>query len=378
MIKKKIIVSVTTDLYSDQRVHKTCLSLSRFGYDVLVVGRYLGKNILSKQNEQKQRPYDVKRFHLFFNKGFLFYMTYNIRLFFFLFFNKFDILLSNDLDTLLPNYIISKIKRKSLVYDSHELFTEVPELKNRNFIKSFWLFIEGIVFPKLNHIITVSNSISDYYNKKYKKKLIVIRNVPNIKSDYKSLNKNYLDNIMQKINCVNGYKIIYQGSLNKDRGIELMIDCMSYVEATLFIVGDGDVKKDLEKMVILKKMTQNVIFLGRVPFFYLNKITSKMDLGLSFEEDACLAYKFALPNKIFDYIHAKIPVLVSDLPEMKALVNKYNVGQVLKSRAPKLASQQIINILENKSNYIDSVVKAKTKLCWENEEKKLIRIFKNF
>ena len=63
---------------------------------------------------------------------------------------------------------------------------------------------------------------------------------------------------------------------------------------------------------------------------------------------------------------------------MKALVNKYNVGQVLKSRAPKLASQQIINILENKSNYIDSVVKAKTKLCWENEEKKLIRIFKNF
>ena len=76
-----------------------------------------------------------------------------------------------------------------------------------------------------------------------------------------------------------------------------------------------------------------------------------------------------MPNKIFDYIHAEIPVLVSDLPEMKALVNKYNVGQVLKSRAPKLASQQIINILENKSNYIDSVVKAKTKLCWEMKKK---------
>ena len=59
-----------------------------------------------------------------------------------------------------------------------------------------------------------------------------------------------------------------------------------------------------------------------------------MDLGLSFEEDTCLAYKFALPNKIFDYIHAEIAVLVSDLPEMKALVNKYNVGQVLKSRVP--------------------------------------------
>ena len=105
MIKKKIIVSVTTDLHSDQRVHKTCMSLSKFGYDVLIVGRCLDENIFSKKNEQKQKPYDVKRFRLFFNKGFLFYMTYNIRLFFFLLFNKFDILLANDLDTLLPNLL---------------------------------------------------------------------------------------------------------------------------------------------------------------------------------------------------------------------------------------------------------------------------------
>lgn len=153
-MKKKIIVSVTTDLYSDQRVHKTCLSLHKAGYDVLLVGRFVKKNIFIDLEERKNKPYSIKRFNLFFKKGFLFYMVYNIRLLFFLLNNKFDILLSNDLDTLLSNFIISKLKKKSLVYDSHELFTEVPELYNRNFVKSFWVLIEGWIFPKLNSIIT--------------------------------------------------------------------------------------------------------------------------------------------------------------------------------------------------------------------------------
>lgn len=375
-MKKKIIVSVTTDLYSDQRVHKTCLSLHKAGYDVLLVGRFVKKNIFIDLEERKNKPYSIKRFNLFFKKGFLFYMVYNIRLLFFLLNNKFDILLSNDLDTLLSNFIISKLKKKSLVYDSHELFTEVPELYNRNFVKSFWVLIEGWVFPKLNSIITVSNSISNYYNKKYNKKLTVVRNVPYIKNNIANLNLKYLNRINENIDTVSGKKIIYQGSLNKDRGIELMIDCMFFIDATLFIVGDGDVKEQLERKVIQNKISNKVKFLGRVPFDYLRHITVKMDLGLSFEEDVCLAYKFSLPNKIFDYIHAEIPILVSCLPEMKALINKYHVGEVLDSRSPEIASQQIINLIKKKSYYNKAILKAKDELCWENEEKKLIGIFK--
>ena len=126
MRKKKVIVSVTTDLISDQRVHKTCLTLYNMGYDVLLIGRKF--NNIDCSEKLYKRPYSVKRFSLIFNKGFLFYAIYNIRLLFFLMSSKFDILLSNDLDTLAPNFISSKIKKKPLVYDSHELFTEVPEL----------------------------------------------------------------------------------------------------------------------------------------------------------------------------------------------------------------------------------------------------------
>ncbi|MCA1760901.1 MAG: hypothetical protein LC658_14130, partial [Bacteroidales bacterium] len=121
--KKRIIVSVTSDLVSDNRVHKTCTTLGEMGFEVLLVGRKLaGSQPLSPRN------YQTKRIKLFFNKGPLFYACFNFRLFCLLLFSKCDLLLSNDLDTLPANFLASKLKNKPLVYDSHEFFTEVPEL----------------------------------------------------------------------------------------------------------------------------------------------------------------------------------------------------------------------------------------------------------
>ena len=113
---KRIIVSVTNDLVTDQRVSKTCSTLSEMGYDILLIGRRL------KNSLPIQRNYTTKRIQLLFNKGYLFYAEYNIRLFLFLLFSKKDILFSNDLDTLPANYIIGKLQQRNLIFDSHELF----------------------------------------------------------------------------------------------------------------------------------------------------------------------------------------------------------------------------------------------------------------
>ena len=375
-MKKKVIVSVTTDLYSDQRVHKTCLSLVSMGYDVYVIGRRLRANSFYNSLKINEKSYSVRRFNLLFNKGFLFYITFNVRLFFFLLFNKFDILFANDLDTLLPNFLISKIKKKPLVYDSHELFTEVPELIDRPVVKSCWLLVEKKIFPRLDYIITVSNHIASYYFKKYNKDIKVLRNVPFKLTNYSS--SDHLIFFKSVLNKSSGRNIIYQGSLNKDRGIELMISSMEYVDATLFIVGDGDVRGKLEKLVKKTSLDKKVRFIGRVPFSDLKGITVNMDLGLSFEENVCLAYKYSLPNKIFDYIHASVPVLVSDLPEMRGLVSHYKIGRVLKSRSPKNVASQINDMLDKKDLFYNSLMKAKNELCWENEEKKLVSLFKSF
>ncbi|SFS60133.1 glycosyltransferase [Lutibacter maritimus] len=362
---KRIIVSVTNDLVTDQRVHKSCTTLFNNGFDILLIGRKL------KNSKQLTRSYKTKRIKLYFNKGFLFYAEYNIRLFLKLLFTKKDILLANDLDTLLPNYLISKLFSKNLVYDSHELFTEVPELINRPFKQNIWKFFESSILPRLNNQYTVCDSIATYYNTKYKTNFYTIRNFPLRDSKQDSTNFPFE---------INSCKIIlYQGALNLGRGIELIIKTMLFLNNTiLVIIGNGDIEKELIQKVINLNLENKVKFINKLNPAELKKITPLADLGISFEEDLGLNYRYALPNKLFDYIQAKVPVLVSDLPEMKNIVSKYKVGEVITDRTPKELASQINKILENGKDYYNTNLEIASKeLIWEKESKKLIEIFKN-
>ena len=353
---KKIIISVTNDLITDQRVHKVATSLHNKGHYVLLIGKN-GDPICP-------RKYNLHRFKVFFSSGFLFYLEFNVKLFCFLLFKKFDILLANDLDTLLSNLIVSKIRRKKIVYDSHELFSEVPELNKRPFVKNVWLMIEMVCLPNIIYSYTVSPSIAKYYHKKYGSNMSVIRNFP----IYRIKKSNESNNKIKKI--------IYQGAINKDRGIELMIESMVYVDAVLWIIGSGDIIQDIISKVTRLSLENKVKFVGKVHYDALFDITNTCDLGLSFEEDTCLAYRYSLPNKIFDYINAEIPVLISDLPEFKKVINKFNIGMCLSSRKPVDVACQINKILSMPKEYWHQDLKsAKKVFCWKKQEKALLDFF---
>lgn len=391
---QRIIVSVINDLTTDQRVDKVCSSLKTLGFDVLLVGRKYKNSIPINRN------YQTHRMNTFFKKGMLSYVEFSIRLFFFLFFKKKHILLANDLDTLLPNFLISKIQNKKLVYDSHELFLEIPELINRPKKQSIWQKIETYILPKLQNTYTVCQSIADYYNEKYKTNFKVVRNLPvfnsqsSVNTKNQSLRKsaqsagntnqqsfpfNHKEESFFPLGRLGWATIIYQGAINIGRGLELMIDTMQYLDNCQFIiVGDGDITKEIKLLINRKKMNDKVILLGKKTPLELKKITPQADLGISIEEDLGLNYHFALPNKIFDYIHANIPILVSDLPEMKQIVLDYQVGEVIQNRDPKLLAQQIQSILKKESNFWNNNLKKATlDLQWQKEEIVLKTIFKN-
>ena len=356
---KRIIISVTNDLVTDQRVSKTCELLSEIGYDVLLVGRKLKKSL------PIQRNYRTKRFRLLFNKGVLFYTEYNIRLFLLLLFTKKDMLFSNDLDTLLPNYIISVFHRKKLVFDSHELFSEIPELVNKQQVKNVWLYLEKTIIPKLQNVITVSDSIKNHYHNLYGISPIVIRNIPKIK---KISQKNF------EIDAKGKKVILYQGSVNIGRGIELMIDTMALLDEYLFIViGDGDILEQLKEKVSNLSLHDKVKFIGKKTPEELKELTPNATIGMSLEEDLGLNYKYALPNKIFDYLHANVPVIVADLPEMRGLIKRYSIGEILTERTPKTLAKTIVSMTNN--SYEKELKTAKKELNWSKEKEKLISIF---
>lgn len=355
---KRVIVSVTNDLVTDQRVGKTCAVLTEMGFKVLLVGRKL------KKSNSIQREYEVKRFRLLFNKGFLFYAEYNLRLFFFLLFSKKNLLFSNDLDTLVPNYLISKIQKKKLIFDSHELFSEIPELENRKRVKNFWLAIEKKIIPKLKNIITVSDSIKEHYQSLYGVNVSVVRNIPE--------NKKVIQTPFDF--DTHGKKIIlYQGSVNVGRGLELMIDTMHLLEDyILVIIGDGDISTKLIEKVNTLDLKNCVKFLGRINPDELKNLTPNTTVGMSLEEDLGLNYRYALPNKLFDYIHAEVPMVVSNLPEMKAIIKKYAIGEVLIDRTP-ISLASTIKTMAAK-NYKKELIQAKKQLNWTLEKEKLISI----
>ena len=162
------------------------------------------------------------------------------------------------------------------------------------------------MLPKLKNTYTVCDSIANYYAEKYQTKFNVIRNLP-VKKNSTSFSKLSFDTSGKKI-------IIYQGALNMGRGLEFIIDTMPFLSnCILIIVGTGDIAKKLKKLVINKNLEKKVKFLGQLPPKKLQTITPLAALGISLEEDLGLNYRYALPNKIFDYIQAEVPILVSDL-----------------------------------------------------------------
>ncbi|WP_459742766.1 glycosyltransferase [Polaribacter sp. OB-PA-B3] len=358
---KRILISVTNDLSTDQRVAKVCKTLSENNFDVILIGRKL------KNSKSLSRNYKTKRFKLLFNNGFLFYAEFNLRLFLYLLFSKKNYLLANDIDTLLPNYLISKLQNKKLVFDSHELFSEIPELVHRPKVKRLWMTLEDKIIPKLKNNYTVCDSIAKHYQNKYQTNFKTIKNLP-FQKELKKGSFNF-DTKNQKI-------ILYQGATNIGRGIQLMIETVKLLDNYIFvIIGDGDEFLNLKLKIASEKLEKKVFLLGRKTPAELAELTPLADLGISVEEDLGLNYKYALPNKIFDYIQANVPVLVSDLPEMKAIVSKYNVGEVLKNRKPAIIAKQIQQMLEN--DYLVSIKTAKKELIWENQETDLIQIFEN-
>ncbi|HHZ65042.1 MAG TPA: glycosyltransferase [Flavobacteriales bacterium] len=371
----QVIASVTNDINHDNRVDRICSSLQNNGYELMLVGR---KRPGSKPIEK--RIYSTRRFSLPFDKGPLFYASYNVRLLFFLLFSKADIFLANDLDTLPANFLAARIRGKKLVYDSHEYFCYVPELNDRPYVRKIWKFIEKKIFPKLKNVMTVNSSLADIFSDEYKVNIEIIRNVP-VSEKHSDDDGDQNNEAVFLKEHQDKSKIIYQGVLNKDRGIEESILAMRYVENAVFLIaGEGDLSKELRKLAKKEGLSDKVEFLGRINLTELGKITRLCTLGLSLEKDTCLSYRYSLPNKIFNYMHAGIPVLSSDLIEKRGLIEKCEMGLFIESYDPEHIGSMINEMLSNSEKIFwwkQNSLKGAKQFNWEIEEQKLLRFYEN-
>lgn len=367
------ILSVISDVYTDQRVLRTASVFKELNYEVLIIGR--------KKNDSTIRQTNFNIIHLnpFFKKTILMYACFNLLLFFKLFFYSIKyrknilVLYANDLDTLIPNYLIAKFFKLPLIYDSHEIFTEVPELQNKPVRKRIWEFVEKIIIPELPFAITVNESIANWYQNKYKIKFYSIRNISSVsKYDKNKTRKDLQLPENKKI-------IIIQGTgINIHRGAEELVSAMQCLtdDYLLLIIGSGDVINTLKQMIEKLKLNKKVIIKDRMPADELYHYTYNSDIGVSIDKPNNLNYLYSLPNKIFSYIYAHIPILSSRLPEIEKIITTYQIGTFIDNHHPQHIASKIEEAIHHTlyPEWKKNTCKASEELSWDKEKQILKNI----
>ena len=366
----RAFVSVTNDLYTDNRVHKICLFLMEQGYKVTLIGR-----IKSDSSPLNDRPYATKRFTLLWERGPKFYAVYNLRLFFYLLFHRADLLVANDLDTLTANFLAAKFKFKTkLVYDSHEYFTQVPELIHRPKTQKIWERIERFIFPRLESVYTVNQSIARIYTEKYGRNVQVVRNIsPSWKPESIPTRKEL--GLPE-----NQFLVILQGAgINVDRGAEEAVEAMKLLtDVTLLIVGSGDVIDTLKETVETDELQNKVLFFGKRPYAEMMAFTSHADLGLTLDKPTSDNYRFSLPNKVFDYIHAETPIIGTNLVEVAQVITTHQVGTVIDELTPEALARAIRYYQEHTNLLLTQKANCRVAAAtenWKNEQEVLKLIY---
>lgn len=357
-------MAVSDDLLTDQRVLRACDALHAAGYNITLVGRAW------PDARPLPKPYRTVKMWLLFRSSPLFYAELNLKLFFKFLCSAADAFYANDTDTLLAVGLAARLRRKPFVFDGHELFPDVPELINKPLVRKVWSAIEWRFIPKAATCITVNQSVADEYRRRYGVGFAVVRNLSALPAGTE-----------ESLRQPEPATLLYQGAVNKGRCVRQLIDAMAFLPAyKLVVAGVGDLLGEMKDYAASKPYADRISFAGRLNPDELRRLTPHAALGLCLLENMGLNYYLSLPNRISDYAAAGVPVLASDFPEIRRVVEQHRIGATV-GESVVLDPAQLALAIDNTVRqwaampYAERQARfasARSDMSWQNEQKKLI------
>jgi glycosyltransferase involved in cell wall biosynthesis len=377
---KKVVMVVLNEFNNDPRVLREAKTLIEVGYKVFVIALH-DKGLKEKETldgiEVIRIPLKTRKLPTIRIVQVIKYIEFVLKSLYRFSKIRPRICHCHDLNTLPVGYLSKKILNTILIYDSGELESQRLSQES-NWYKWINRRMEHFLINRADKVITVSEGIADYLMKQDGiSRPVVIRNFPEPskkinklpQKDYFGFGKNY------KI-------VIYQGGLTPGRGLISLVKAMKFLnrKIILFLFGDGPLVKELKKEIRQLNLENKVILKGWVEPNLLQELIPQADLGVVPFENISLNHYLALPNKLFEYVAAGLPMAVSDFPEMGGLVKRYKIGFTFDPDKPKDIAKAINNILltKNYNSFKKNVLKAKKLLTWEKEKQKLINLYKDF
>ena len=375
-MSSRIASLVFNSFINDSRVLKEGLSLVKEGYSVEIVA-HGDKELPSREENNglvvKRLAYldrTITQGKVGKLKAYLSFVKESV-----VYCKTFDILHCNDINMLPIAVIIKKFYKKDIkiVYDAHEYETETYALSGIQ--KKITKFAEKFLIKYADRVITVSDSIAEEYVRLYGiEKPALVLNAPPYKEEMKKS-----EIFRERFNIKEEQTIfLYQGGLGFNRGIEVLLEVFKGLDTSKSVIvfmGYGALEELIKEHM---KTYTNIFFHEAVSPEVLLNYTTSADFGISTIEDSCLSYRYCLPNKLFEYMMAEIPLIVSNLPEMKKVIEKNSIGVVAKENTVdglKEAIEEAIKL--NKKLLNLNIKKAKKIYNWEEQERILLKLYKD-
>ena len=351
-MKKRIVLIFLGDFFYDGRCINMANSIINNGYELYVIDTGKSKNAYK----------GIIFFHIKIKKnGFFRYVDYYLKTKKIINKIKPQTIIASDLYSLPSAF---SLKNTDVIYDSREIYSQHAGMINNRIKQYFWHMVENKFIKNTKAVLVTADGDELILNKLYDNlNIIKIYNFPSCKM---KSNKNNL--LRKKINLSENKKIfLYQGVLHAGRGIKSMISLLNYFsEVHAVIIGDGPNKKNIINFVKKNNLIHKVHFLGKIKYEELLQFTSGADIGFSIIRPISKSYEQALPNKIFEYALSEVPIICSDLIEMKKIVQKYQIGIAVPFNDIEKQIMGVKKILRNKKYFI---TKSKNSdFIWESQE----------
>jgi glycosyltransferase involved in cell wall biosynthesis len=370
--KLKTCLLALNDFQYDSRLRREASTLASWGYEVVV----LAEKSESTPEAESWQGVEIKRIrttqHLWRKRRFLGFWWRALIL---AYREKAGVYHAFDLDTLPPAAIAAKLRSAKLIYETHELYLELEALRGRPLVRMIWSILEKLLLRQADSIITVNESIAEIYESRYgvRKPEVILSCLPLKEYPSRDLLRREFGIPMEK------KVILYQGVLRDGQGLSLLLDLVEPLpDACLVFVGEGPVKEDLKKRVEERRLGGRVFFKNRVPPDELLYYTASADLGVLLMENRAPNNFYALPNKVFEYMMAGLPQVVSNFPELKRFVESTGVGVAVDVDNAGEVLDTVREILSDQGRldqFRENCKRAAHEFNWERESEKLKNVY---
>lgn len=359
----RIICTVTNDLNYDQRMIRICTTLAEAGHQVTLVG-------FRRRNSKplKDRPFKQIRLPIIAEKGKLMYADYWLKLFFWLLFQKSDVMCAIDLDTIMPVYYASIIRSKDRVYDAHELFTELKEVIDRPSVHRMWLWIANHTVPNFPVGYTIGEAYAEELGRRYGVRYGIVRNA--------TILRPFVIPVKQD------RYVLYQGAVNVGRCFEELIPAMKEVDAPLVVCGEGNFFNQAVALTCRHNLLNRITFKGYIDPESLRTLTAQAWVGITLFEATSLSNRLSLANRFFDYMHHGVPQICIRYPEYARINAHFEVCVLIdENPTPQQIADAINLLLQDQALYDrlqQNCLLAREVYCWQKETETLLSTYARF